>query len=84
MNVVFNRLPYPAANSTWQNACSLKVTQAGDSLIRPAKGGIDRQLNYPSNEVPDATSTIQIDSDKVLSFESSTPRVFSEGLSPHK
>ncbi|CAK7345840.1 unnamed protein product [Dovyalis caffra] len=81
MNVVLNRLPFLAENSTWQSECSFKVTHAGDFLIRPAKaGGIHRQLNYPSNEVPDATSTIQTDSNKILSFESSTPRAFSQGF----
>ncbi|KAJ6435980.1 hypothetical protein OIU84_001083 [Salix udensis] len=68
-------------NSTWQSECSFKVTHAGDFLIRPAKAGaIHRQLSYSCNEVSDAASTIQTDSDKILSFERSTPRAFSQGF----
>ncbi|XP_011014593.1 PREDICTED: squamosa promoter-binding-like protein 12 isoform X4 [Populus euphratica] len=68
-------------NSTWQSECGFKVTHAGDFFIRPAKAGdIHRQLSYPCNEVPDAASTIPTDSDKILSFERSTPQVFSQGF----
>ncbi|KAI5557825.1 hypothetical protein POPTR_018G149900v4 [Populus trichocarpa] len=68
-------------NSTWQSECGFKVTHAGDFFIRPAKaGGIHRQLSYPCNEVPDAASTIPTDSDKIISFERSTPQVFSQGF----
>ncbi|KAL9398646.1 hypothetical protein Peur_007607 [Populus x canadensis] len=60
MNAVLNRVPFLEANSTWQSNCSFKVTHSGDFFIRPAKAGVvRRQLSCPSNEVPDATSTIQ-------------------------
>ncbi|KAJ6673084.1 SQUAMOSA PROMOTER-BINDING-LIKE PROTEIN 4 [Salix viminalis] len=68
-------------NSTWQSERSFKVTHAGDFFIRPAKAGaIHKQLSYSCNEVSDAASTIQTDSDKILSFERSTPRAFSQDL----
>lgn len=81
MNVVLNRVPFLAGNSTWQSECGFKVTHAGDFFIRPSKaGGIHRQLSYPCNEVPDAASTIPTGSDKILSFERSTPQAFSQGF----
>ncbi|KAJ6363098.1 hypothetical protein OIU78_003306 [Salix suchowensis] len=81
LNSVLNRMPFLEANATWQSNCSFKVTHSGDFFIRPAKaGGIPRQLSCPLNEVPDATSTILTDSNRFLSFESSTPRAFSQGF----
>ncbi|KAJ6747168.1 hypothetical protein OIU74_029605 [Salix koriyanagi] len=81
LNSVLNRMPFLEANATWQSNCSFKVTHSGDFFIRPAKaGGIRRQLSCPLNEVPDANSTILTDSNRFLSFESSTPRAFSPGF----
>uniref|UniRef100_A0A2N9EPC3 SBP-type domain-containing protein n=1 Tax=Fagus sylvatica TaxID=28930 RepID=A0A2N9EPC3_FAGSY len=82
MNLGLNRVPLSAANPTWQSSCSYnKVTQAGDFLTRPTKtGGIDRQLTFLTDEMPDVPSMLQTDSSKILSFDSSTPQVLSQGL----
>lgn len=81
MNLVLNRVPIPVANPTWQNTCGFKATQAGSSMIRPAKaGGIDRQLYLPTDEMLDATSMLRINSERVLSFGDSTSRLTNQGL----
>lgn len=84
MSLGLNRVPLSAANPTWQSSCSYnKVTQAGDFLTRPTKtGGIDRQLTFLTDEMPDVPSMLQTDSSKILSFDSSTPQVLSQGISP--
>lgn len=64
----------------WQNPCSFKDTQTGGSLIRPVKAvGIDKQLHLPTDEMPDAISMLHVNSERMLSFDGSTPRVLNQG-----
>lgn len=64
----------------WQNPCSFKDNQTGGSLIRPVKAvGIDKQLHLPTDEMPDAISMLHVNSERMLSFDGSTPRVLNQG-----
>lgn len=81
VNLACNRLPIPVATPMWQNPCSFKDTQTGGSLIRPVKAvGIDKQLHLPTDEMPDAISMLHVNSERMLSFDGSTPRVLNQGL----
>lgn len=64
----------------WPSTCSFKDTLAGGSLIRPAKsGGIDKQLHFPTDEMSDAISMLHVNSERMLSFDGSTPRILNQG-----
>lgn len=73
-------MPIPVATPIWQSPCSFRGTQAGGSLIRPAKAGvIDKQLHLPTDEMPDTISVLRGNSERMLSFDGSTARVLNQG-----
>ncbi|XP_059637042.1 squamosa promoter-binding-like protein 12 [Cornus florida] len=81
MNLFFNRIPNPVPNPTWQTACSFEVAQARDFLCRPAKSGtFGRQQHLSSDDTSNAISKLHLDSDRVLPFQCTTPRVLNHGL----
>uniref|UniRef100_A0A5B7A6J4 Putative squamosa promoter-binding-like protein 3 isoform X1 n=2 Tax=Davidia involucrata TaxID=16924 RepID=A0A5B7A6J4_DAVIN len=80
-NFLVNRVPFPVSNSAWQSACGFKVARARDSLIGPVKsGGIDGQPHLSSDETPNAISMLNLDSNRVLSFHGTSPRILNYGL----
>ncbi|KAM7265452.1 hypothetical protein ACFE04_003135 [Oxalis oulophora] len=80
MDILFNRSRIPMANPTWPSSCSFSVTQPSDSLFKPAKmEAIDMQLNFPTSMMPYSVPMPEVHSDKILSFDGSKPRAFSQG-----
>ncbi|KAL6977926.1 hypothetical protein U1Q18_026712 [Sarracenia purpurea var. burkii] len=83
MNFLLNRDPTPVPHHTWQNACNLKIAQSRDSLSIPAKtAGIDIQPHLSSNDIPNSISMLRLDSERISSFHSATPRVLYHDLVP--
>ncbi|KAF8400129.1 hypothetical protein HHK36_013425 [Tetracentron sinense] len=84
MNPLWNRAPLvhtkPSANLPWESTYGFKLTQTKRSLMRPEKSGGDEQLHFPSNDLPNAISTIHRDSDRLLSFKGTTANVLNQGL----
>ncbi|KAF8389509.1 hypothetical protein HHK36_026204 [Tetracentron sinense] len=81
LNFVWNRVPLvhtrPSANPTWESEYDFKLTQTKRS---PAKaGGVDSQLHFPSNDLPNAISTFH-DSDRLLPFKGTTADILNQGL----
>lgn len=69
MNFLVNRFPIPVSNQPRDSACNLKVTLAGESLFSHAKGGgSDKKPHLSSGVVPNAISTLDLDSNRNPSF----------------
>nr|DAD38706.1 TPA_asm: hypothetical protein HUJ06_013028 [Nelumbo nucifera] len=85
MSLMLNRIPIihmrPAVSPTWESASDFKFTQTKGSPMRPAKAGsIDGQLHLPSNEVPNAISTLSHEPQRLLSLKGTTAEVLNQGM----